>query len=265
MRKLESNNIKGVAMKKMIIGMAAFALTLGMMSSHAQNGPPQFRPIEIWACSFNDGMDQSDMDDVYEDLVESVGDTPYAAFQMNPYYAGQFGQNFDFIYLGAWADGAVMGADMSTYLGTPDEEWDETVDCQGTMFASNWIQQPPAAPADDGSTFVMAVSDCNVAAGSTPAQAVGAISRFNDYRVANGMTVGTLVWFPVYGGGDAEFDFKLTSVYPSAVQMGDAFKWTVDNAAYNVSGQMMQGVVACDEARMYTGRAIVNNLAPPAE
>ena len=252
-------------MKKLIIGTAAFVLTVCMMPSQAQDGPPQFRPIEIWGCNFLDGKDQGDMDDVYEDLVEAVGDTEYAAFQMNPYFAGQFGQNMDFFYLGAWADGAVMGADLVTFLGTPDEAWDETVDCQGSMFASNWIQQPAAPPADGGSTFVMTVSDCDIAHGVSPGQAVGAISRFNDYRVANGMTVGTLVWFPVYGGGDAEFDFKLTNVYPSAVEMGNAFKWTVDNAAYNVSTQMMQGVVSCDEARVYSGRQIVNNLPPPAE
>ena len=236
------------------------ACAAGLAPSQAQDGPPQFRPLEVWACSFNDGMDQGDMDDVYEDLVADTGDTAYAAFQINPYFAGQFGQNFDFVYLGAWADGSVMGADLATYLGTPDDAWDETVSCEGSMFASNWIQ-PIDAPDEEGN-FVLTVSDCTVDHGSTAGQAVGAISRYNDYRVANGMTIGTLVWFPVYGGGDAEFDFKLVHVYQGPQHLGDSFKWSVDNAAYNVSNSMRQGLVSCDEARMYTGHTIMNNLPP---
>jgi len=230
----------------------------GLAAAQAQDGPPQFRPIELWVCNFNDGKDQGDMDDVYEDIVEASGDTAYAAFQLNPYFAGERGQNMDFFYLGAWADGSVMGADMAGYLGTPDEAWDETVDCQGSLMASNWIQ-PIDAP-DDSGNFVMTVSDCDVDHGSSAAQAIGAISRYNDYRVANGMTIGTLVWFPVYGGGEADFDFKLVHVYPGAQQMGDSFKWSVDNAAYNVSNSLRQGLVSCDEARLYAGRTIMNNL-----
>ena len=234
---------------------------VGLASAQAQDGPPQFRPLEIWTCSFNDGKDQGDMDDVYESLVEDAGDTAYAAFQINPYFAGQFAQNFDFVFLGAWADGSVMGADLATYLGMPDDDWDEVADCQGSMFASNWIQ-PMAAPNDMGN-FVITVSDCTVDHGSSAAQAVGAIVRFNDYRVANGKTIGTLVWFPVYGGGDADFDFKLAHVYEGAQQLGDSFKWTIDNAAYNVSNSLRQGLVSCDDARLYTGRTIMNNLPQP--
>jgi hypothetical protein len=248
-------------MKRLIVGTFAFLLTIGMMPAQAQDGPPQFRPLEVWACSFNDGMDQDDMDDVYEEIVEASGDTAYSAFQLTPYFRGTFGPNIDFVYLGAWADGSVMGADMASYLGTPDESWDDTVTCQGFLYASNWVQ--PIQPPEDSGTGVVTVSDCTIDHGSTPAQAVGAISRFNNYRVANGMTIGTLVWFPVYGANDAEFDFKLVSVYSDAQHMGDAFKWSVDNAAYNVSASMTAGLVSCDEARLYTARTIMNNIPPP--
>jgi len=247
-------------MKKVIAGTIGFLLTVCLVPAQAQDGPPQFRPLEVWTCGFKDGKDQDDMDDVYEDIVEASGDTAYSAFQLSPYFAGAFAENFDFVYLGAWADGSVMGSDMASYLGTPDESWDETVDCQGFLYASNWIQ--PVQPPDNAGTAVVTVSDCDVDHGSTAAQAVGAISRYNDYRVANGMTVGTLVWFPVYGGGDADFDFKLVSVYSNAQHMGDAFKWSIDNAAYNVSNSMRAGIVSCDEARLYTARTIMNNITP---
>jgi len=250
-------------MKRLFMSAVAtmFVLTLGMTSTMAQDGPPQFRPVEVWACSFKDGKDQGDMDDVYEDIVEAAGDTAYSAFQLNPYFTGTFGQNIDLIYIGAWADGSVMGADMASYVGNNDDGWDDTVDCQSFMYASDWIQ--PVAPPDGSGNFMMAISDCSIDHGNTPAQAIGALNRFNDYRVANGLTVGTLVWFPVYGGGNAEFDFKLLSVYPGAQGLGDAFKWSVDNAAYNTSRAIMDGVVGCDAARVYTGRTIMNNMPAP--
>ena len=251
-------------MKRVIIGTAAFLLTIGMMPSQAQDGPPQFRPVEMWVCSFLDGRDQDDMDDVYEEIVEAAGDIAYSAFQLTPYITGNLARDADLIYLGAWEDGAVMGADMNSYLGGDDFGWDETVDCQGLMFASNQVQTLPAA-GDEGGPFVVLISDCEIAHGHSGAQAVGAISRFNDYRVANGQEIGTIVWFPFLGGGDAEFDFKLVNPFPSAQHMGDYFKWSVDNAAYNVSNQMMEGIVDCDEARLYYGRTIMNNMAPPAE
>jgi hypothetical protein len=104
------------------------------------------------------------------------------------------------------------------------------------------------------------VSDCNVSHGNSNGQAIGAISRFNEYRVDNGMEIGTIAWFPVYGGGEAEFDFKLLNVYTGPQHLGDGFSWYVDHQAYNVEGPMMEGVVDCDEARMYLGRTLMDSM-----
>ena len=53
----------------------------------------------MWACSFRDRKDQGDMNRVY-DMIRDAGDNSgYAAWQINPYFAGSLGQNFDFIYL----------------------------------------------------------------------------------------------------------------------------------------------------------------------
>ncbi len=108
---------------------------------------------------------------------------------------------------------------------------------------------------------MLTVSDCKVEHGNTAAQAVGAVSRYNDYRVANGVTIGTFVWFPLFGGGDAEFDFKLAQAYSGPRALGDSLQWTIDNAAYNVRNSISQGVVSCDEARVYNGMTIMNNIS----
>jgi hypothetical protein len=251
-------------MRKLLLSIvAAIVLPLsGLNIASAQDdGPPQFRPVELWACTFRDGKDQGDMDDVYDDLRKITADSPYAAWQLNPYFVGNLLDQFDFIYLGAWTDGKAMGADLEHYLANSAAvgvAWNETVECASTMYASTRIE----APSDDDGTgsFVLTVSDCKVEDGRTSAQAMGAMNRFNQYRVANGMTIPTLAWFPVFGGGNAEFDYKLVSVFPNVTAVGNWFQWTVDNAAYRVSGEMTEGLVDCDEARMYLGNTIMNNL-----
>jgi len=249
-------------MKRRLLAAAMVALTLstGMSTSQAQDGPPQFRPVELWACTFRDGKDQDDMDDVYKEIEEDGGDAKYAAYQLNPYFAGNLGDEFDFIYIGVWDSGSEMGSDLASYLGNNSnsgDAWDKTVDCGSSMYASMRIQAPPQ---NDSGNFILTVSDCNVDHGNSNGQALGAIRRFNDYRVANGVEIGTIAWFPVYGGGDADFDFKLLNVFTGPQHMGDSFSWYTDNAAYNVESPMVEGVVDCDESRLYIGRTIMNNM-----
>ncbi|MFT5501742.1 MAG: hypothetical protein ACI88G_001881 [Woeseiaceae bacterium] len=252
-------------MKKILLSVITVVVlaTSGMQVSFAQDGgPPQFRPVELWACQYKDGKDKGDMDKVYEGIVESTSDAAYAAWHLSPYFVGNLQQQFDFIYLGAWADGTTFGGDLASYMADSADvasEWDETVDCASLMFASNTIQPNPGA-GDGNGEFVLTVSDCDVAHGRTAAQALGAIRRFNDYRVANGMTIGTFAWFPVFGGGDADFSFKLAQAYSGAQALGDGFQWSVDNQAYNVEGDMTDGLVSCDESRVYFGSTIMDNL-----
>jgi hypothetical protein len=230
---------------------------MGTTLSFAQDGPPQFRPVEMWACNFNNGKDQGDMDEVYEDLVEDMGETAYAAFQLNPYFVSG-DQDFDFIYLGAWADGSTMGSSLTEGEDTSDA-WNEAVTCPASLvFASTWLNQPQ----NDGGTgeFVMTVSDCNNGHAISNGQAAGALRRYNEYEKANGLDVGTLLWYPAFGHGGAEFDFKLVHVYPGAQQLGDSFQWFVDSQAYTVRGNIVDGIVDCDEARVYMGRTLMNNL-----
>jgi hypothetical protein len=249
-------------MKRILITAATAACTLFMGSgfTFAQEGVPELRPIEMWVCNYRDGKDQGDFDDVLEDTVESAGDDPYAAFQLSPYFVSG-DQDFDFIYLGVWENGTTMGSDMAEYAATSgdiDEAWNDAVDCPASiMYASMRIQQNDGG--GDGN-FMLSISDCNVAHGASTGQALGALTRFNNYRVANGSTVGTIAWFPIYGAGAVEFDFKLVHVYSGWPHFGDSFQWFVDNQAYLVQEDVLDGVVSCDVPRLYNGETILNNL-----
>lgn len=251
-------------MKRLIMTALTAVLTLSMniSTTFAQGGPPQFRPVELWACAFRDRKDQDDMNEVYEMIEANGGDTAYAAWQLNRFVTGNLGQNLDFIYLGAWADYAAMGADLEdVWQNHPeiDAAWEEVVDCQGLMFASLEIQGLSES-ADGDDNFLLEIRDCKTGEGVGNGQAVNAIRQYNDYRVANGLAVSTFVWFPTHGGGDAEFDFKIAAAFDGPRAWGDAGQWFFDNAAYRTRGDIGDGILACDEARLYSGTTLMNNM-----
>ena len=241
--------------------LAAWAALLAGPKAMAQDDGPMFVPLEMWACKFKDRKDQDDMDQVYRALANGPGNEGYSAWHISPYMVGDRVEQFDFLYLGAWNDGSTMGSGLTSYMQGGqdiDEAWNATVDCMASMYASNTIQSVPDGDSDGN--FMLTVSDCKVADGSSGGQAIGALNRFNAYRVANGSTVPTFAWFPVYGGGGAEFDFKLVHAYSDAQNLGDEFSWYVDHQAYNTYNQITQGVVDCDEARLYNGRTLISGM-----
>lgn len=246
-------------MKKLLFAAAAMACTLffGMSTSVAQDGPAHFRPVEIWSCNYNDGMDVGDMNDIYEDMNEGPADSTYSGFHLDPYFVGTRSRDTDFIYLGVWEN----GADMSDVDTESDIEttWGETADCAGFLYASTRIQEFPEDAGDASGGFALVVSDCVIADGRSAAQAMGALNRFNDYKVANGSTVPTFAWFPALGDGDADFDLKLVMSFTGMQAYGNFFNWYEDNAVYQTQGAMMDGLLDCDDARLYVGRRVVGN------
>ena len=251
-------------MKRLLLAATTAACTLFMGTglSFAQDGPPQFAPVELWACDYRDGKDQGDLQDVLEELAELSGDTPTATRMLYPYLRGPQ-QAMDFIYIATWPDGSTMGRDVGNYFengADVDEAWEETADCSASLLYGRLMINQPSAEPDDDNNFILTVSDCNVAHGRSNGQAIGAIQRYNEYRVANGSDITTLLWFPVYGGGGAEFDFKQVHVYNDYQHLGDSFQWVVDNEAYAVNQDMTDGLVSCDEARVYIGNNVSNTL-----
>ncbi|MGI9203774.1 MAG: hypothetical protein ACR2Q3_07170 [Woeseiaceae bacterium] len=248
-------------MKKVLLAatMAALIMVNGIPTANAQENRPGVFPIEMWACSFLDRKDQDDMDSVYEQISED-SDAAYAAWQLNPYMVGNRAEQFDFLYVGAWQDGNVMGGDVESMFAGPyesTETWNETVDCSGFLYTGINIQDAP--PQEDGHYFV-SISDCSADKGVNNGQAVNGIRRYNDYLVENGQTVRTDVWFPVHGNGDADFDFKLIRVYGGPQAWGDLWQWRVNNMAVQQRRNYMQGVVSCDESRVYSTRTLMNTM-----
>jgi hypothetical protein len=253
-------------MRKILLTIGASLLVAlsGVGLSFAQDGSdvPDLVPIEISVCSYKDRKDSDDLDKANAMMRKWMDENdaqPFASFQLDPFYAGD--QEFDFVSIGVWANGTSMGKDIAQWrsdAGDAIAAFDDAVDCGGsTMFTSLNVMQPAADSLD---SFVLTVTDCNVADGRSTRDAIGALREYGEYRNSTGSPGGMWVWFPTYGSGDEDFDFKMASSYASIEAFGNNFQWNRDNQAYLKRGDLFNGLLDCNVARSYTGSTIVNTL-----
>lgn len=217
-------------------------------------------------CIYNDDKDSDDLDDAMGEMVEWMqgnDSAPYAAWTLNKFFTAA-DREFDFLCLGAWPNGSTMGKDISHYLSSAGDAivaYGDVADCPTSfLFASLNVKEPPETDGQ-GDGFVVTMSDCRVAEGRKTADAIVAIREYGAYRDANGSPGGTYLWFPAYGGGAAEFDFKMVNTHASLEAFGDNYQWIVENAAYLKQGELLDGLVNCDVARAYAGDTVVNTIA----
>jgi len=250
-------------MRKILLTIAASLLvTLSGAGLAVAQDVPNLVPIEVQVCSYRDGKDSGDYDKAMDKMTEWMGENdaqPYAAFKLDPFYAGN--QEFDFVYLGVWSSGTSMGKDIAQYrasAGDAIEASEDVVDCAGSnlMTSLNVMRTDGAAP----ESFVLTVTDCNVADGRSVRDAIGALTEYGEYRAATGSPGNMWVWFPSYGSGDEDFDFKLASSYAGIEGFGNNFQWNRDNQAYIKRRELFSGLLDCNVARSYVGNMIVNTL-----
>ena len=253
-------------MRKILLTfVASLLVTLsGAGLTFAQDGSdvPNLVPIEVQTCSYRDGKDSGDYDNAMDKMrawMDSNDAQPYAAFKLDPFYAGD--QDFDFVYIGVWASGASMGKDIAQYRASAGDAIaasEDVVDCAGSnlMTSLNVMRSGGDAPDE----FVLAVTDCTVADGRSTRDAIGAIREYGQYRDTTGSPGAMWVWFPSYGSGEEDFDFKMVSSYAGIEGFGNNFQWNRDNQAYIKRQELFDGLLDCNVARSYVGTEIVNTL-----
>lgn len=256
-------------MRKILISFAAAIVVAfsGANISFAQDdGPPNFVPVEMEACTYKDRKDSDDFDGAMNKMVKWMEDNnsaPYAAWRLNKFFTGP-DREFDFLYVGAWPDGSTMGKDITHYRATAGsviQAFEDVADCPASLlFASLNVKAAPEGDLErDG--IVITMSDCKVAEGRKTSDAIAALRAYGDYRTSNGSPGGTWAWFPAYGGGTGDFTFKLINSHTNMEAFGNFYQWVVENAAYRKQGEMMEGLLECDVARAYVADAIVNTMS----
>ena len=253
-------------MKKLGFAVISAALTmLGATSAVAQDDeapafelPSKVVPVEIWACSYRDRQGPDDLDDVVEGWSDYMDDNEvdnYAAWTLTKWAYGP-NQEFDFLWLGAWADGNAMGTGLDMFTDSGGEHFDNFMrvsDCSAhTMAGSiNYKATEDGTPQNALITF----ANCNVAEGASYPEVAQATREWAALLTESGSQASAFHWFPSYGGGGESVpDFLSVVAYPNFTELGADFERLTNGEMFRQQGALFNDIVNCDVRRIYNAQ-----------
>ena len=218
-------------MKKTLLTLAASGLILtfaagsALADSHEGGELKPATPVELFACSYNEGKGPADLDQAiaaWNAWADQHQLTDYSAWTLVPYYYSPE-QEFDVLWFGAAGKAAALGRVQDSWLATGTKEAEgfaEVITC-GTHAAFSVLQmkQPPERESDSGG-LVVSFSDCNMSDGVTFDDMYMPIIEWGKYREEHGSKAGHWVFFPSFGGGKEEYDFKWVTAYENLEDLG---------------------------------------------
>ncbi len=210
-------------------------------------------PVETYACKYNEGMGPADLDAAvakWNAWADDHGLNDYSAWTLTKFYYGP-DQEFDVLWLGVSQTSQGMGAAQDDYLASGTSiaaEFEKALTCDGHgQFAALNFKEPPDTEDPPSSVFI-SFSDCNIADGKDFGDDIApAISAWADFRTEQGSAAGHWIFFPVYGGGGEEFDFKYVTGHRTLEAQG--IDW--DNYDPDKISEIFADMLDCDSTRVY--------------
>ena len=223
-------------------------------SAFAQEGTV-YIPVDIIPCSYNEGMGPADLDAVigkWNAYMDDSDSDTYAAYTMTKHYTGA-DQDFDFAWLGVHKSGTTMGAGQDRWMETGGAlmaEFAAVADCPAASnFASRMFKAPPGGNIpQDG---VILFSDCKVKDGVDFEELLTATAEWAKILGDAGSQAAMYHWYPAFGGGDEDFDFKSISSYPSYEEFGKDYDRMGNGGLFWQKQDMIDSMVDCDVERVY--------------
>ncbi len=215
-------------------------------------------PVHLYTCNYNENKGPADLDiatEKWNAWADSQGLDDYAAWTLTPYYFGP-DQDFDVIWLGAGKDAVALGKAHDAYLGEDAgirAGFAQAVSCNAHVnYASLQYKAPPqnATPGDSVLTF----SDCNFKEDATFEALNAAMDKWSAHQTESGSTAAIWHWYPVYGGGGEEFDFKWLEGFANFAELGGDFERMGNGGGYKVSGELFGDLLDCDSSRAYLAK-----------
>jgi len=246
---------------KILLTLAAAGLTLGVGNALAQDDEPELElaskiiPVEAFLCNYRDGKGPSDLGAVADDwndfMDENDVDT-YAAWTLTKSYYGP-DQEFDFIWLGAWADGNAMGTgqDMMNSTGAKYlERFGKVADCGSHINAASINYKLPAGGTPG--TSVMTFSNCTVNDGQSYGAVANATSEWANVLTESGSSAALYHWFPIFGGGGSDSpDFTVVTAHANYTEFGADYERRTNGELFRQANALYADLVDCDVARVY--------------
>jgi len=211
-------------------------------------------PLEMFSCKYNEGKGPADLDAAtkkFNTWADKNGIDDYSAWTLVPYYASAE-QDFDVLWFGGSEKAKTLGSIQDNYLvnGTKIQEgFNEVLTCDThAAFAVLQMKEPPKR--DNPSNIVISFSDCNTSEGTTFDDLYMPLQEWGKYKGEQGSTAGMWVFFPAYGGGGEDFDFKWVTAHQNLEDMGadwDQFS----ESGWQKANELFPNTVQCDSNRTY--------------
>lgn len=242
-------------MNKLLLTLVTggFVIASGLSTAIAQDDDDGAAAVEIYTCSYADGMGPADLDKVsakWNKWADDQGMTDYSAWTLTPFYFSPE-QDFDYLWMGVTATGEGMGSAQDAWLakgGTIGDEFQSVSPCDShSMVAALQFKAPPER--DDPSRVIIDFTDCTIGEGKHFSTDVApALKAWGEFRAGHGSTAGMWAFFPVYGGGGEEFDFKFVVSHGNYSEQGADF----DNYDPAKAREIFpDGLLECDSSRSY--------------
>ncbi len=248
-------------MKKILISTVVTSLVflVGSGTVSAQDDGMLVIPVELFTCTYNSRQDPDDLDKVIDKWNAWADENElddYAAWTLTPYYFGPE-QEFDVIWMGAGKTAVALGKSQDAYLADNDgldDDFEEVISCDShSNFASVNFKAPPegATPA----TSVLTFSDCTYKEGASFSAVSAAMAEWSQYLSDEGSTSGIWHWFPAYGGGGEEFDFKWLQAYENLADLGADYDRYGTGGGFATRGKLLGHLIDCDSSRAYLAQS----------
>lgn len=247
-------------MRKILISTLVTCVVLfaGSATVSAQDDGMLVIPVEMFTCSYNNRQGPDDLDDVidrWNAWADRNAIDYYAAWTLTPYYFSPE-QEFDVIWLGAAKDAVALGRGQSLWLNGDhglQDDFDEVVTCNGHFnYASINFKMPPDNVTPQNS--ILTFSDCTYEEGATFEALGAATTEWGQYLAEKGSTAGIWHWYPAYGGGGEEFDFKWLQAYTSLEELGADYERYGNGRGFVTRNRLLGHLVDCDSTRAYLAK-----------
>ena len=249
-------------MKKISISTLVTSLVflVGSGTVFAQDDGMLVIPVELFACTYNDrrkGPDDLDrVVDKWNAWADSKAVDDYAAWTLTPYYYGPE-QEFDVIWLGAGKDAIALGRAQDIYLADNDglaEDFADVSTCAAhNNFASINFKALPEGATPQNS--VLTFSDCTYEDGASFSALAAAMAQWSQHLSDAGSTAGIWHWYPAYGGGGEEFDFKWLEAYENLEELGADYERFGNGGGFVTQRRLMGHLIECDSSRAYLAQS----------
>jgi len=248
-------------LKAISVVVAFVPIAMGTaMAQVSEEGMGKVIPVELFACSYNDRQDAGDLDQVvarWNSWMDERNNDNYAAWTLTPYHYGP-DQDFDVIWMGAYKDGNAMGAGTDQWFaegGDVNEGFEEVLSCDAHLgLASSMYKAPPNN--ETPGTAIITMMDCELNEGHRYSDIKTAELAWAKHMTSSGSTAGTFHWAPVFGGGGAEYDYKVVNAYANYTELGADWERFANGGGREVSTETFADIDDCDDARVYIATSV---------